>query len=622
MTADKLRKTNWAVFEKRYGANISGEVKAGQQETIEILSSRKGVPTVRVTTPENKQIFLHSSVDPIREAEKIADGIEALPGNFVVVYGLGLGYLIEALLEKLDEKIPLFVIEPDPVLFGVVMSTRDLRTILSSKRVFLIVHGAADNNLIGTYFFSFYDSTRYSRMVLTGLSGHKSAYNDDYRKTIRQLHDAVKSKMVNLNTMRKIGRDLMSNAIINLPTLYTSPGIKTLFGRFKDMPAIVVSAGPSLNRNIHLLKQAQGKAVILAVGTAVKALQKNGVDPDFMVSIDPDRLNYGHFKGVNTKHSALITEMQSHPEILEKFSGPIFVSGNSPILKWFDDVIEEKGIMESGGSVANNAMTAAYKMGANPIVFVGQDLAYAKDGHSHAAGTNYENKVYTGGESSDYFFVKANDGGEVLTDSSFYQFLNFFQNWIKNYPQPEYINATEGGALIEGTKIMTLQEVLDRYCVKSIDVQKIIKEVTETFKVQDFAPFLERLEERLTDLNNMLKEANLAIRRLEQLEQACKTKNAKNMNRCAKNVKQSYKKFEKNIDIRDVVEWFTHNDLQQVFYRTNQAEFKEADDYHAAIADYKLYYEKIIDGVKVAQGLVEGCVTKIRGKVNDGCKSV
>lgn len=615
MMVDKFEENNWAAFEKRYGAIISEDVKAGQQENIEIVSSRNGLPTVRVTKPDGKKIYLHSSVDPAREANKIAEELEVSLGNFVVVYGFGLGYLIEALLNKLDEKIPLLVIEPDTALFCVAMSTRDLRSVTSSGRVVIVLQGAGSD--LGTSFSECYDITRYTRMVMTGLVGHQKVYNEDYDNTIHQLHDTMRAKIVQLRTLSKIGRAMISNAIINLPTYYASPGIKTLFDRFKDMPAIIVSAGPSLNKNIHLLKQVKGKAVILAVGTALKPLQKNGIEPDFLVSVDPQLNNYEHFRGVNTNQAALITAIESHPGILEKQDGPIFVSGDSPILEWFDDVIEEKGVMEGGGSVANNAMTAAYKMGANPIIFVGQDLAYAKDGHTHAAGTNYEGCLYNENELEDflakadnleYFLVKANDGGNILTDIVFYQFLKFFEIWIEKYPQPEYINATEGGALIEGTKIMTLQEVLDQYCVKNIDVQGIIKAATESFTMPDCKLLVIRIEKCVTNLKVMVKEAYLAIKRLNQLERACENGQTQKIKHYTKDAERCYEKFEQNID---VAEWFCHDDLQQVLSRNHQVAFKAHDDYHAVIADYKLFYETIINGATAAQRLMEDCVTKI-----------
>ncbi|MBU2699158.1 hypothetical protein Ga0466249_000237 [Sporomusaceae bacterium BoRhaA] len=621
MMEDKFGKENWVAFYKRYGTVIPEYVAAAESKHLELLDSRKGLPTVRITTAEGKKIFLHSSVDPVQEAEKVVRGLDVLSSSLVVVYGFGLGYLVEALHKNIDERIPIFVIEPDHDLFRAALNTRDLRAVLSSERVFIIAP-SDEGYEIATNFFELYDLTRYSNLVITGLSGHQAAYAKAYEKTVHQLSDAVNARLVQEKTMSINGASIMSNSICNLPIYYRSPGIHTLFDQFKGMPAIIVSAGPSLNKNIHLLKKAKGKAVILAVGTALKALQKNGIEPDFMVSIDPNPINYEHFKAVNFPHVPLITEMQTFPKVLENHQGPFFVTGNKPILKWFEGVIEEKGTTESGGSVANNALTVAYKFGADPIILVGQDLAYARDGHSHAAGTNHENIVYNGGEGGNYFLVKANDGGEILTNRAFYQFLKFFEVWIKKYPQPEYINATEGGALIEGTKIMTLQQVLDEYCERSVDVQGIIKEATDSFTVPDVMPFVIRLEQCLANIKTMVKEAYLAIKRLNQLERACENGQAQKMNHYSKDVKRCYEKFEQNTDVRDVVEWFCHDDIQQVLYRTHQAGFKEQDDYHAAVADYKIYYETIIAGAKVAQGLMEDCVIKIRGNVSDGCESL
>jgi hypothetical protein len=196
----------------------------------------------------------------------------------------------------------------------------------------------------------------------------------------------------------------------------------------------------------------------------------------------------------------------------------------------------------------------------------------------------------------------------VLTDIAFYQFLKFFEVWIEKYPRAEYINATEGGALIEGTKIMTLQEVLDQYCVKNIDVQGIIKAATESFTVPDCKIFIARIEKCLANLKVMVKEAHLAIQCLNQLEQAYENGQTQKIKHYAKAAKRCYEKFEKNMD---VAEWFYHDDLQQVLSCLHQATFKAQNDYHAVIADYKLYYETIINGATAAQSLMEDCVAEM-----------
>lgn len=514
---------NWAAYEEHHHSEEFDP--SAHSEGIEIKDSRVGVPTVRVMSSNHKWVFLHSSVDPMREARKVADQVSTEGGRVIVVYGFALGYLVEALMERVNEKSRIFVIEPDCRLFCAAMVARDLRRIFLDKRVYVLVSNSPKK--FKDSISRLYDIARYKDIVTTGLVGHETVYADFYSQVIRNIKDMVSAKLVYLVTMVKLGPNFASNSLLNLADYCTNPGVASLFDRLRGLPVIVVAAGPSLNKNIHLLKEAKGKAAIFAVGTAVKALKKWDIEPDLIFSIDPHPLNYEHLRGVDTGEAALVAEIQSHHMIFENYQGPIFVSGDVPILKWLGDSIEKKGKIESGGSVANNAFVAAYKMGADPIVLVGQDLAYSSDGHSHASGTNYENHIYSGGENVDFFKVKANDGGMLITDRAFYQFIVFFETWIEKNPQREYINATEGGAYIEGTKLMTLKEVLDQYCQKEVDVRGGIREAQASFELPEMEDILKKLELRLKDTRKAIVEANKAIQHLKELEKACENKQAK-----------------------------------------------------------------------------------------------
>lgn len=602
---------NWAAYKERH--NIEKFDTSTHPERIEIKDSRVGVPTVRVMSSNDKWVFLHSSVDPVKEARKVADSISTEAGKVIVVYGFALGYLVEALMETVDEKTQIFVIEPDCELFCAAMAARDLRHLFSAERLYILVSNSAKT--FRTYISQVYDIARHKDIIMTGLVGHETVYADFYTQVIGNIKDMVSAKLVNLVTMIKLGSNFVSNSLLNLADYCTNPGVASLFDRLTGLPVIIVSAGPSLNKNIHLLKEAKGKAAIFAVGTAVKALKKWDIEPDFIFSIDPHPLNYEHLRGVDVGEAALVAEIQSHHMIFENYRGPIFVSGDVPILKWFGDSIEKKGKIESGGSVANNAFVAAYKMGADPIILVGQDLAYSSDGHSHASGTNYENHIYSGGESMNFFKVKANDGGKLITDRAFYQFIVFFEAWIEKYPQREYINATEGGAYIEGTKLMTLREVLDQYCQKAVDVKEVIREAQTSFELPKMEAILKKLELRLKDTNKTIIEANKAIKHLKQLEKACENRQAKKMQQHLKTVGGIYQKFKKDQYIREVVEEFFQHDLHKVFSRTYEAEYSEKDDFHDAIADYSLYYEKLIEGSKTVDDLLQRCIKNVRGKM-------
>ena len=614
---------NWTAWEERYGATKPENVCYGA-DRVEILATRSGYLTARIHSSNGKAVYLHSSVDPVKEAERFVAGFKVEPGSVVIVHGFGLGYLVEALLAQINEKIPMFIIEPDHELFYSAMKSRDLSMLINSPQVFIMVGDSEDD--VQLQFTHFFNAARFNQITSIGLSGHQTVYAEFFSKIKRIGWETVNVQLLNLVTGIKLGPDMMTNSILNLVDYYTHPGVNALFDKFTNVPAIIVAAGPSLNKNIHRLKEAKGKAVIIAVGTAVKALRKWDLEPDFIVTIDPHILNYEHLKGVDTSQVCMLVDLQVNHNILKDHQGPLFVANNTSVRKWFDDEIENKGYMDSGGSVANSAFAMAYYMGADPIVLVGQDLAYGPDGHSHAAGTNYQDVVAEFAEEdfkkADFLKIKANDGGEVVTSSNFYQFLHFFEYWIKKFPERNYINATEGGAYIEGTKITTLQKVIEQYCQEPVDTQVVIRQAQKDFTIAGMAPFLNIINKKIKILDTAIGQAQKAIRHLKRLEKACEQSDSKKMYYYLNAITKIYDKFSENTFLSNLPEWFAKHELHQVLYRTHKADLSGKDDFHAAIADYRIYYNKVCEAAEKVKGLLENCRTEAERRSNNGSKSL
>ncbi len=595
---------NWTLYRKRYAENITTARQSETYGTVEILPSRSGLPTMRITTKTGQSVFLHSSIDPIKEAQRVTDGLEVTAGAIVVVYGLGLGYLVETLLKQLDKRTFLFVIEPDQAVFQQAMRTRDLRHLLDSDRVSIQVSDSPID--IQKSFYSIYDAARFHDFARTGLPGHQVVYKDLHIEVIEGIKRVVNLAVDNWKTLAKIGSDVVSSTILNFVDYCTHPGVASLTGKFSKIPAIVVAAGPSLNRNIEMLREAKGRAVIIAVGTAMKVLQKHDIIPDFIVSIDPQPITYEHFRGHICQNSALLTAIQSYPEVVQTFKGPIFVAASgSFILNWFDDLIEAKEGLETGGTVAHSAMTEAYNMGADPIIFLGQDLAFAHDGQTHAAGTSYSSIRYTDfDENTDVFYVKANDGGQVLTNHLYNDYRLFIEDWIQVKNDRTYINATEGGALIAGAQIMTLREVLTNYCNNPVDVMPVVVQVQQEFCSPNVEQAIAILYRRLADANHILEEVLSARKRLKQLRQAFEKKDIDKMHKYAHSIDKIFRQFDQDRYIRPVVEMIAHHTIQYVRHRQFEALYAENKNDEAAIADYGLYCEKIHEGVKLVKDLI------------------
>lgn len=610
---ENIEQLNWAVFHERGGPENpdAGWTTGG----VEIFTARNGQLSVRIVSKEDgRAILLHSSVDPEREAKRLVENTEFPQGSVVLIEGFGLGYLVEAVLEKIPENMPVFVCEPNRDLFYTSMQSRDLRHILSDERLCLSVNNIADD--VAGRFACVFNVAKHKEVVHIGLPGHQSVYKELFPEIRRSIKDVVSAKLIHWTTWIGIGQVVTHNILKNLYDYSVNPGINTLKDKFADKPAIIVAAGPSLDKNVHLLHEAKGKALIIAVGTAMKALIKHNIVPDFVVSIDPIPLSYEHLRDIETE-AMFIVDLQSPPEVWKLSKGKVFSSGGHPILRWFGEDIEEKGFLPSGGSVANNAMTAAFRMGANPIILIGQDLGYPAEGRTHATGTTYEKDVCDK-NSAHMLYVKGNDGGEILTDRLLNQYRNFFKSWFLGHPERKYINATEGGALIEGAEILTLKEVIQRYCTEEIKVEEVLREVRDSYQPPSLTVLAEALRKRLAEAEKYIKQTEKAVKGLRDLQNACERGLGKRINRNLSSISKIYNRCQKDQFIIPAAEYLVQEDILKVLYRTYRADLDEKDAYQEAIADYLLYYESTGQAIRKLRDLIRGTIDQFEERLGEG----
>jgi Tfp pilus assembly protein PilF len=282
------------------------------------------------------------------------------------------------------------------------------------------------------------------------------------------------------------GREFMDACFLNVHNIMRKPGVKELKDIFKGCTAIVVSAGPSLDKNVHLLRKAKGKAVIIASSGSLFTLLSCDVVPDVIVDIDPVKENIeDKFQGnPELKNVPFICLDQYTPELVNIYPGPLFINtvpGNL-VSAWLKNHWDEKGIIECfGGSVAHLAFATAEYIGAEVIAFVGQDLSYKSDrihtaGYSddldrrleNAEGKKQENVI---GEIP----VRDIFNEEVFSIPQFMTFKTSFENRIKG-SERVVINATEEGLPIEGATNMRLMDFIDEYCAcqKGLDTFSVL----------------------------------------------------------------------------------------------------------------------------------------------------
>ena len=269
----------------------------------------------------------------------------------------------------------------------------------------------------------------------------------------------------------------------NLPRISKASGVSKLADRFKGIPAVLVGAGPSLDKNVHLLPLVKGKAVIISCDAALKVLQRHSVMPDIVVNLDPQPTVLNFFEGVETRGLTLIAPTIASPKLCDDWRGNLFFynkhAPDIPALAQISARHAELGALTPGGTVLSIAFDLAFKMGADPIAFIGQDLSYPER-NAYAAGSHFDG--YAAKEIIDLpgdNIVEENDifGRKLKTHKAMAVTKQWF-DWAFKTWDPErkkkIFNCSESGILTE-CPFTSFSEFTTRFCRKKVNVPWIIK---------------------------------------------------------------------------------------------------------------------------------------------------
>lgn len=440
--------------------------------------------------------------------------------------GFGDGRSIEALAQTLDETMTLIVYEPSVAIFQKTLETFDYTELLKKKNVYLIVES---ENMLQEYLESGISFNNIRMLRLGILPNYDSIYPKECKHMLETMIYFMNKTKIYRNTIYNFREEFAAHALSNMYDYLWQTDTHYLKERLaeedlSDVPAIIVAAGPSLNKNVQELKRAKGKALILVVDAALRAVVNAGITPDLGITIDA-RVPERFFEGINISAFPFVFEAISKEDIVRQHTGKHFYD-DFPCNIIAKIVMEKKKYcleeIPTGGSISTSAFSLVKALGFKKIVFIGQDLAFT-GGQTYNSGLKMEQK-----EDEQYqkkrviVQVKGNDGTMLDTD---YQ-MDMYRKWIENeiLKLPEditVINATEGGAKIEGAKVMTLKEVIDS-CTKEIDFEKLLQEVPLAFSEEERQDIINDIKEEPKHLEEVKENIKRATEVAEQLEQASK----------------------------------------------------------------------------------------------------
>lgn len=474
---------------------ISGEAKDGNN----IFQVRRDGQTVRLNSPYR----------PLQEAERWAAQFsgENIKVN-AVMFGIGNGIFPRELLRKLRQDAKLFLVEPCVDIFRLAMEQQDMRDIIADERILFCFE---DINPDG-FFDLFRKNTHWTNLetqIICHHTGYEILFQEAYRDFLRSVQKASQTAQVNKDTQAYFSKKVVPNMIENLIYLKEGRIITDYVNKFpRDIPAIIVAAGPSLDKNIEELKRAQGKAFILAVDTAMRHLIKHEIMPDAMITLDVGK-PFRYMNDPILKDIPLFCIFESNHEIMEFHQGIKIWFQGGPFQKGLFSMFDKNFVAyNAGGSVATAAFSVCAALEFERIVLVGQDLAYQGD-ITHAGGAI----SHVLNEKRGVKMIEGIDGNPVKSRHDWIIYLDWFEEaiaFIKD--QTEVIDATEGGAMIHGSKIMTLVDVIDDYCKHEVDCASILQGQAPVFTEEEYALVVEEIKKYSPELSEMERMAEQAAK--------------------------------------------------------------------------------------------------------------
>ena len=493
---NEIRKINLEAINKNikaYPYNFIDMLEHSKQSdiTLEVIETKSQKPSGKVIK-NGKQILLHSAYDPIKEANTLIKEIENDEDlDLVFVFGIGAGYLVNA-VRKLH--IPVAVIEPSIDFFNTLIDNFKLDTILENNKITFFIGGNDDEDIE-----KFISLTTTKKVKFFITRSYATLFAEEALHYQSKVLSIVDKKIININTISRFDKLWAYNIASNVVEIATHYGVNKFFNKYKNIPAVIVSAGPSLEKNIRKLKEMKNKAIIIAVDTAMKPLSSHGISPHFVITIDPQKKNSKYFRNIHFEDTVLIAESSVDHEAIESFKGAeYFIDSIFPLAKYFMKPLGNRGDITMGGSVSTAAYDFAIRIGANPIIMVGLDLSFPNH-QTHIKGSYHEENFFTeigkldSYDSRIYKVLVAGNLREeknvysesVFTDSRFDMYRNWYESQCANNKNVKFYNATEGGVIIKAMENITLQELIDKFDDINIQIDKNDRNTEDKTKILD-----------------------------------------------------------------------------------------------------------------------------------------
>ncbi len=504
MAYKNFLETNLKSLEKTdsYLVNLIRNHKEDKENYLITETPQHGIFNLAV--PKIKMLY-YDPANILLSAQKDIENAGMKNPKIVLLLGFGLGYHLFKLITSPDfHKIKkIIVVEKDLNILIKGFSVMDFSEFFEKNPDKISFFPAVPENDLYSSFYHYY-SARFSEkfyskaVTIVPCGGALGLDKKYYMNAIKGFREGMFHSITDHGNSIEDSLEGLENTLYNMGHIIQNPGIKYLKNAFKDKPAIIVASGPSLNKNIEFLKKVGDKAIIFACDSSLGTLLRHGIKPHIVSTIERVLLMLKVYEGLDEYKDVLKDIYFADMPIIKKevVDKAVIDYGMRHFIV-FRDYLHfrwmkiERGEINCGKSVAHLLFKMAEYMGCNPIVLIGQDLSYGDNGETHEKGATYAAEIMEE-ESKDILskdpnhvlyrdiMVKGNYKEKVRTSGLWHFFLRSFDTYAKNF-KGTLINATEGGAYIENTQIMTLNEAIDKYMTEDIAPKQKMEELLSSF---------------------------------------------------------------------------------------------------------------------------------------------
>ena len=331
--------------------------------------------------------YLHNNYGAEAEAKEIFEKIKTTDFTMNVIYGFGLGYLFQEF--AINAKGLVFVFEPDIEILATTLEVVDFSEELSKKNVFIFNDfDELKKCYIENYIFK-------SDTSITFLPSYKKIFEKKMLEFVQRLNLVMGSAIIDNNYIKNKLIPAVKSVCNNLDCLVNEPVLGIFKDIYKDKTALVISAGPSLDKNLETIKKYRNKVIIFSVGQALRSLQNNGITPDFVGLVETSS-QMSQLENLDTSKINLILEPLTYTG-LHKSNFKNIISYPSkvsiPNLIWTSIANIDASSYISSGTVSYMMLYSAYLLGFKDLILVGQDLAFL-DGKCYTKDTQHKGLTY------------------------------------------------------------------------------------------------------------------------------------------------------------------------------------------------------------------------------------